>query len=323
MVILVLLLAVMGAESKNLPALKVNGNVFTDETGNVVRVEGVSIADPDKLEREGQWSERIFKEAGDWGNVVRFPIHPYTWRYRGSKEYLELLDQGVEWAAKNDLYVIIDWHSIGNMVSDTYPHFNYATSWKETVSFWSLIAERYKNNTTVAFYELFNEPTAQGADLSWETWRPVMEDLIDEINAIDDKKIKLVAGMDWAYYLDEVVKNPVDRPNVAYVTHPYPQKRERPWEPAWEKDWGFVADHYPIVATEFGYVGKGERGEHIPVIGNEEYGQAIIDFFDERGISYTLWCFDPSWSPAVFEDWNFKLSRQGKFFKKAMQKKSK
>lgn len=318
---LILLMAVTGAESKNLPALKVNGNVFADETGNVVRVEGVSIADPDKLEREGQWSERIFKEAGEWGNVVRIPIHPYTWRYRESKEYLELLDQGVEWAAKNDLYVIIDWHSIGNMVSDKYPHFNYATSWRETVSFWKLIAERYKDNTSVAFYELFNEPTAQGVDLSWETWRPVMEALIDEINAIDDKKIKLVAGMDWAYYLDEVVKNPVDRPNVAYVTHPYPQKREQPWEPAWEKDWGFVADLYPIVATEFGYVGKGERGEHMPVIGNEEYGQAIMDFFDNRGISYTLWCFDPSWSPAVFEDWNFKLSRQGRFFKKAIQNK--
>src|SRR5690606_3337151 len=108
LVILILLMAVMGAESKNLPALMVNGNVFADEKGNVVRVEGVSIADTDKHEREDQWSRMIFKEAADWGNVVRFPIHPNTWRYRGSKEYLKLLDQGVEWAAKNDMYVIID-----------------------------------------------------------------------------------------------------------------------------------------------------------------------------------------------------------------------
>lgn len=328
--ILMLLFLLLGAFSCNttveteleqLSALKVSGKDFVDESGTVVRLEGVSFADPDKLEKEGQWTERIFQEAEDWGcNVIRFAIHPYTWRYRGSEEYLEMLDQGVDWATQHGLYVIIDWHSIGNMVSDVYPHFNYATSWKETVQFWQLIAERYKGNSTVALYELFNEPTAQGAYLSWESWRPLMEELIDEIDAIDSEKIKLVAGMNWAYLLDEVIENPVNRPNVAYVTHPYPQKREQPWEASWEEDWGIVAAQYPIVATEFGYVGEGERGEHIPVVGDEEYGQAIIDFFDARGISYTLWCFDPSWSPTVFEDWDFTLSRQGQFFKNVMQR---
>jgi hypothetical protein len=52
-----------------------------------------------------------------------------------------------------------------------------------------------------------------------------MEKLIDEINKVDDQKVYLVAGMDWGYFLDETVKNPVNRKNVAYVTHPYPQKR--------------------------------------------------------------------------------------------------
>jgi len=307
--------------SEPLPALSVKGKDFVDASESIVRLEGVSFADPDKLEREGRWDERIFQEARDWGsNVIRFAIHPYTWRYRGSEAYLEMLDQGVEWATQNELYVIIDWHSIGNMVSDVYPHFNYATSWKETLQFWQLIAERYKGNTTVALYELFNEPTAQGAYLTWESWRPVMEELIDSIDVIDPAKIKLVAGMNWAYLLDEVLQDPVARPNVAYVSHPYPQKREQPWEDAWESDFGHLAEHYPIVATEFGFVIEGERGEHIPVIGDEEYGQAIIDFFDERGISYTLWCFDPLWSPAVFEDWDFNLSRQGAFFKGVMER---
>jgi endoglucanase len=304
-----------------LPAIKVSGNVFVNENGDVVRLQGVSYADPDKLERDGQWDIRIFEESKSWGsNVVRFAIHPYTWRYRGANEYLELLDKGVELATQTGQYVIIDWHSIGNMVEDVYPHFNYATSWRETVNFWKLIAERYKGNTTVALFELFNEPTAQGAPLSWKTWKPVMENLIDEINAVDDSKIYLVAGMDWAYLLDEVVENPVNRANVAYVSHPYPQKREQPWEPQWEADFGHVAQHYPIVATEFGFVIEGERGQHIPVIGDETYGEAIMNFFEERGISYTLWCFDPLWSPAMFEDWNFTPSRQGRFFKQVMQR---
>lgn len=309
-------------ESKSLPLLQVKGNVFTNDRDEVVVFKGVSFSDPDKLEKEGNWNYRYFQEAKNWGsNIVRFPVHPYTWRYRGIDRYLEILDQGVKWATQLGMYVIIDWHSIGNMPADKYPHFNYATNWKETLAFWKKIAERYKGNSTVAFYELFNEPTDQGMPLTWELWRPMMEELIDEINTIDDKKIYLVAGMDWAYLLNETIENPVNRPNVAYVTHPYPQKREQPWEPQWEADWGKVADHYPIVATEFGYVVEGARGEHVPVVGDETYGNAIIDYFDKKGISYTVWCFDPSWSPALLESYDFTpSSRQGVFFKNVLQK---
>lgn len=305
-----------------LPALKVTGNVFTNDKGETVRMTGVSFSDPDKLERDGQWNLRYFEEAKRWGsNIVRFPIHTYTWRYRGVDNYMELLDKGIEWATQTGMYVMIDWHGIGNLPENKWPGFNYMTSWDETVKFWKIIAEKYKGNTTVAFYELFNEPTDQGAPLTWGVWRPMMEKLIDEINTIDDQKIYLVAGMDWAYLLDEVVENPVARKNVAYVTHPYPQKREQPWEPKWEKDWGHVADHFPIVATEFGFVVKGERGEHTPVIGDETYGEAIMNYFDKKGISYTLWCFDPLWSPAMLDDFDFTPSpRQGTFFKKALQK---
>ncbi len=305
-----------------LSTLKVTKNVFTNEQGDTVRLTGVSFSDPDKLERDGHWDLEYFQEAKNWGcNVVRFPIHTYTWRYRGAKEYLELLDKGVEWATQTGMYVIIDWHAIGNLPADKYPGFNYSTSWKEIVKFWQTIAEKYKGNSTVAFYELFNEPTEQNAPLSWEVWRPVMDSLITEINKVDDQKIYLVAGMDWAYLLDEVIDNPVNHRNVAYVTHPYPQKREQPWEPQWEADFGKVAEHYPIVATEFGFVIAGERGEHNPVVGDETYGEAIIDYFDKKGISYTVWCFDPHWSPAMLDDYNFTPSpRQGTFFKKVLQR---
>lgn len=308
--------------SDPMPVLKVTGNVFTDETGDTVRMTGVSFSDPDKLEREGQWNLRYFQEAKRWGcNIVRFPVHTYTWRYRKAEEYLKLLDEGVEWAAQTGMYVIIDWHAIGNLPGDKYPHFNYATDWKETVNFWKTIAGHFKGNPTVAFYELFNEPTDVERPLSWEIWRPMMEQLIDEINIVDDGKIYLVAGMNWAYLLDEVLENPVARRNVAYVTHPYPQKREQPWEPQWEEDFGKVADVYPVVATEFGFVIKGERGEHTPVVGDETYGNAIIDYFDSKGISYTVWCFDPSWSPALLDDFDFTPSpRQGVFFKNVLQR---
>ena len=126
--------------------------------------------------------------------------------------------------------------------------------------------------------------------------------------------------MNWAYLLDEVIENPVNRSNVAYVTHPYPQKREQPWEDKWDADWGKVTEYYPVIATELGFVGAGERGEHIPVIGDETYGKAIIDYFDKKGVSYTIWCFDPDWAPTLIKDYKFTPSRQGVFFKKVLQK---
>ena len=303
-------------------ALKVKKNVFINDSGKIVRLCGVSFSDPDKLKKENQWNLRYFEEARRWGcNVIRLPIHPYTWRYRGIEDYLKILDQGVEWARQTNMYVIIDWHAIGNLPENVYPHFNYATNWAETINFWKIIAEHYKGNSTVAFYELFNEPCDQGKPLSWDAWQPLMEQLIDSINMIDDQKVYLVAGMNWAYLLDEVVQKPVDRNNVAYVTHPYPQKVDAPWEDKWERNWGHVADHYPVVATEMGYVVKGQRGEHIPCIGDEKYGEAIINYLDKKGISYTVWCFDPSWAPALLDDFDFNLTRQGEFFKRKLQMK--
>jgi endoglucanase len=306
--------------ANDLPGIKVAGKNFVTESGEVIRLEGVSFSDPDKLEKEGQWNRRYFEEASNWGcNVVRFAVHPTRLNERGWDAYFELMDKGITWATELGMYVIIDWHSIGNLNTEKWFRPMYVTSWEETVKFWQTTAERYKGNTTVAFFELFNEPTSQGGELgelSWATWKPTMEKLIDEINKVDDQKVYLVAGMDWGYFLDETVKNPVNRKNVAYVTHPYPQKRNKPWEPQWEKDWGHVADHYPIMATEFGFMGPDERGAHMPCISDESYGEAIMDYFSRKGISYTLWCFDPHWAPTLITDWNFTPSRQGRFFKK-------
>jgi endoglucanase len=313
------------ANGKTLPKIKVEGKNIVTESGKVIRLKGVSFSDPDKLEKNGQWNKRYFQEAKNWGcNIVRFAVHPTALNQRGWDAYFKLVDDGVNWATELEMYVIIDWHSIGNLNTEKFSNKMYNTSMAETVKFWQTVAKRYKGNSTVAVYELFNEPTNEGGklgELSWGTWKPTLEKLIDEIAKFDNEKIYLVAGMNWGYFLDEVMENPVNRKNVAYSSHPYPQKREKPWEPQWEKDWGHVADKYPIIATEFGFMGADERGAHIPCISDESYGEAIMNYFEKKGISYTLWCFDPDWPPTLITDWNFTPSRQGKFFKEVLLKK--
>ena len=70
--------------------------------------------------------------------------------------------------------------------------------------------------------------------------------------------------------------------------------------------------------TEIGFALPEEEGVHIPVHGDEVYGQALVDYAEKKGISWVVWCFDPDWSPYMFTDWDYTPTRQGTFFKKVM-----
>ena len=307
-----------------LPRLRVEGNRFVDESGETVVLRGVSFSDPDRLEKAGHWNTAYFEAAKSWNmNVARFPVHPRAWRERGEEAYLDLLDQGVRWAAELGMYVIIDWHSIGNLQTELFQHPMYNTTRTETFRFWKAISERYAHNPVVAFFELFNEPTDYNGTLgkiSWDEHKRLMEGLIHVVYAHDDTKIPLVAGFNWAYDLTDAGRAPIDYPGVAYVTHPYPQKRPQPWEEKWEADWGFLADRYPVFATELGFMSEDGPGAHVPVIGDETYGDALVSYFERKGISWTAWVFDPMWSPQLIEGWDFEPTRQGRFFRDAFMR---
>ena len=103
----------LGAQEK----VRVAGNRFLDTDGKTIIFRGVNTSDPDKLAREGHWNNEYFKVISEWGaNVVRFPVHPRAWRNRTPENYLDLIDTGVRLADKYNLLVVIDWHSIGNLL---------------------------------------------------------------------------------------------------------------------------------------------------------------------------------------------------------------
>lgn len=327
-VILIILYAIFGqvvyGQSTNmLSRISVKGNKFVDASGKVMIFRGLNTSDPDKLAREGRWSRSYFEEMKKWGaNIVRFPVHPTAWKLRGEKKYLELLNQGVQWATELGMYVIIDWHSIGNLRTEMYQSPMYETTKKETFEFWRTMSKHFKDHPTVAFFELFNEPTVYNGQLgtcSWSHWKELMEEAITIIRAHGCQAIPLVAGFNWAYDLTPVSKDPINAEGIAYVSHPYPMKREKPWEDKWTVDWGFVAEKYPLILTEIGFCGAEEKGAHIPVISDESYGEAITKYCKEKGISYVVWVFDPQWSPMLFNDWDYTPTRQGRYFKKVLQ----
>ena len=305
--------------SKALPLVSVKGTRFVVASGDTVVFRGLAISDPDKIENQGRWNKNHFVRVKEMGaTVVRIPVHPVAWRERTPAKYLQLLDQAVAWCTELGMYVMIDWHSIGNLKMGLFQDPMYITTEQETYEFWRTISRHFKGHNTPAFYELFNEPTlfsGQLGRMSWSEWKTINENMITVIRAFDPEKIILVAGLDWAYDLTPLLIEPIDAPDICYVSHPYPHKRTKPFEPKWEENFGFAASRYPVVVTEFSFT-LGNEG----IADNGEYGRAIINYMEAKGMSWIGWVFDPEWNPRLIESWDtYKLTEAGTFFKQALQ----
>jgi endoglucanase len=310
-------------KSKVLPLIKVQGNRFVDPQGKTVLFRGIAISDPDKIERQGHWNKAHFEKVKEMGaNIIRIPVHPVAWRECSPEKYIKLLDEAIEWCTDLGMYVMIDWHVIGNLKMELYQDPMYNTTQKETYEFWLAIAKHFTGNNTVAFYELFNEPTTYSGQLgscSWTDWKEIMENTIKLVRSFDKETIPLVAGFDWAYDLTSLHEDPIAAEGIGYVVHPYAWKRSSPMEVKWEEDFGFAANTYPVFATEFGFDLK--NGE---TLNEDHYGYRIIRYLESKGISWTCWNFDTQWGPWIVKSWEpFKLTESGEFFKLAMQGKLK
>ena len=272
--------------------------------------------------------------AKSWGaNVVRIPVHPAAWHIHGKKNYLKLLDQGVAWAKEEGLYVIIDWHSIGNLHEEKFfpgrrsfirPRFTTRPKRRLLTSGarWpDIIAETTPSPFLNCSTNRPLTPDLKLGTCTWPEWKGLLEEIIKTIRTSGGTAVPLVAGFNFGYDLTPVAGAPLNAEGIGYVAHPYPMKAKQPWETNWTHDWGFVADKYPVILTEIGFLESGAPGGYNPITGDESYGDAITSYCAKHGISYTVWCFDPHWGPRLIKDWNFTPTRAGAYFKKAMQSK--
>ncbi len=309
----------VSADERRPDVISIKGNQFVDQQGAQVRFKGLAIADIHKIIGDGHWSRKHFHAVKKWGaNIVRIPIHPGKFRKLGKEKYLQRLDEAVRWCEEYEMYVIIDWHSIGNLKTQKFESHDKITSVKETLSFWDLVSKRYADNPTVAFYEIFNEParTYQGyGKCTWLQWKLMVEKIIDTIRANDKRTITLVAGFDWAYDLREAAADPIARKNIAYVAHPYPGKCEPPREPHWEEHFGFLANRFPIFVTETSFAYTGEHS----VDADGSFRNAILKYLDQKQISWCAWVFDPDWFPSLIDSYDYGATKPGSFFKNALQ----
>ena len=186
--------------------LKVQGVHLVDKNDQPIVLRGISFG-------WSNWYGKFYNEqavdwlVADWKcTVVRAAIgvEPQGAYLTNPQLHTELAANVIEAAIKNDIYVIIDWHSHGIRT-------------EEAVDFFKKMATRYGNHPNI-IYEIFNEPVRQ----SWEDVKTYSEAVIRAIREIDKNNIILVGSPHW----DQDVHIAADSPitgytNLMYTLHFY------------------------------------------------------------------------------------------------------
>jgi endoglucanase len=287
--------------------LQTEGNRLVDVQGESVRLRGVMPVDPAKLHAENRFNRRFFEELASTGaNVIRIPVHPAYWQ--DNPDYLwRYLDPSVQWAGELGMYVIIDWHSIGNVETGTAPLMPelYSHTQAMTLDFWKLTAAYFRKTPHVLF-EVFNEP--QG--IRTDRWREKASLLVQTIRAQGASQPVIVGGVDYARSLAWVNEEPVPGDNIVYAAHIYPAHSADMW-PAY---FGKVAERYPVLITEWGFMDENASAGKSYLNGSaSSFGIPLMDFLDERGIGWVACWYDDDWQPPMWVDGNRNLTHFGEF----------
>jgi endoglucanase len=146
-------------------------------------------------------------------------------------EGFELLDHLVQWCKKHQIYVIIDMHgapggqtgaNIDDSPNDLPELFTDEKNQERLIELWVKIATRYKDEPTVAAYDLLNEPLPErtGAAAKYKDYlEPLYQRVTAAIRQVDKKHMITLEGADWANDWSVFTK-PYDA-NLFYQFHYY------------------------------------------------------------------------------------------------------
>ncbi len=213
----------------------IENNMVVDDAKKPFVFKGISTRDPVAMYAGNAsfqnecvpFEEKLFKNIKSWGaNIVRLPVLPFTWKLQGKNNTLKALDMAVEWAAKNNMYVMICYQASGWPSTDNPSDKSTRTTSEELYGFWNEVSKHFKGNRTVVMYEIFSEPVTKEfmkiTERNWVEWTDVMSQLIESIQRTDPEAICLVSGLSWAHDISFVAGYPINRKNVGYAVHPYP-----------------------------------------------------------------------------------------------------
>lgn len=260
----------------NLPSLKVKGTQLVNSKGKKVQLKGVSTHGLSWYpEYVNQKSFTYMKK--NWKiNTVRLAL--YTSGYNGyctgddaNRRALEKrIDQGVKYATKAGLYVIIDWHILEDGNPRTYE--------KQSIAFFKKMAKKYKNHTNV-IYEICNEPNG---GTSWKTIQTYAKKVVKAIRSKDRDALILVGTPNWSQDVDIAAENPLKgEKNLMYTLHFYAGTHGTDLR---GKAQNALKKGLPLFVSEFGISDASGNGAL-----NKKEGGKWMKFLKKNKISYVGW----------------------------------
>ncbi len=294
-------------------------NKLINEDGNEVTLRGVSLVDvgfqqswrggvSSMIDRLTDESDTNCDSVGWYTNVIRMPVVPpedasYGWPYPfdpNDTDLYDLLRSAVDYCALKGVYAIIDWHDIDDMNS---------TSIARATEFWEYMAPLFADDTHVIF-ELFNEPiNNDGTDAeNWAVVKAGMETLISTVRTYAPHTLLLIGTPRWCQIIGPTVDDPLDDPNVVYVSHIYP------WH--WINETLYyttnlaaVAAVHPVILGEWGFIEDPNAGILDGTITN--YGEPLKQFIEGLGIGNIAWVSSYDWQPPMYDTNWFLLDGEG------------
>lgn len=255
--------------------LTVVGNQLCTASGTPIQLRGVSTHGlswfPEYV------NEQMFEELKDWGaNTVRLAM--YTAEYNGyctgddanRQKLKQLVKQGVEYATRQNLYVIIDWHILSDGNPNTYK--------SQAVAFFAEMSQLYKDNDHV-LYEICNEPNG---GTGWDDIKSYAADVIAAIRANDADGIILVGTPTWSQELDKAAADPLTGySNIMYTLHFYADTHRDALRSTLTRA---VDAGLPVFVSEFGICDASGNGAN-----NTAQADEWIRTLNQYGISYVAW----------------------------------
>jgi len=247
--------------------LKVVGTQLVDQNNEPIMLRGMSYG------WHSLWPRFYNKESVKWlkndfkCNVVRAAMgielgdSSYIKQPEFSKKKIKAIIDG---AIKNDIYVIVDWHS-------------HNINLKEAKLFFDEISKEYAGSPNV-IYEIFNEPD----DETWEEVKSYSEEIIKVIRKNDTENIILVGCPRWDQDIHLPAANPIKGfDNLMYTVHFYAATHEK-----WLRDRTDDAIKSGLAIFVSESAGMEATGDG-PL--NMKAWQEYIDWMEERKISWITW----------------------------------
>ena len=260
--------------SGSLSPLAVRGTRLVNADGEPVQLRGVSTHG---LAWFPQFvNEALFAEmAQNWGvNAVRLALYTAEyggWCSGGDRAALKkLVLDGVDYAERAGLYVIVDWH----ILSDGNPNTHKA----EAVAFFREISALLAQKTHV-LYEICNEPNG---GTTWQDIAAYAREVIPVIRQNDPDCVILVGTPNWSQRVDEAARAPLSEfDNIMYTLHFYAGTHRADLR---NTMLSALDAGLPVFVSEFGITDASGNGG-VDEAEADRWAAAL----NERGVSYLMW----------------------------------